>query len=107
MLQASLAALDPQLAEWADGFIFDEVWGREGLGEEERMLVAVTALAATARHNQLRVYLHGALQRGIPAAKIHEALVMLVVYVGFPAALDALIEWRAVLASHERRTSTT
>jgi 4-carboxymuconolactone decarboxylase len=102
-LQAAMAALDPQLVEWADGFIFGEVWGRPGLSFEERMLVAISQLAATNRPAQLKNYLFGAIEAGIPAVKIHEALVMLTVYTGFPNALGALACWDEVCASLRRR----
>jgi alkylhydroperoxidase/carboxymuconolactone decarboxylase family protein YurZ len=101
-LQAALAALDPQLAEWADDFIFGQVWGRPGLAHEERMLVAITALAAGEHPAQLKNYLHGALQDGTPPEKIHEALLMLVVYCGFPTALTALSQWRSVVEAAAR-----
>jgi 4-carboxymuconolactone decarboxylase len=101
-LQAALASLDPELADWADEFVFGRVWARGGLGFEERQLVAVAALAATGNVDQLRNYLHGALQGGVPPEKIHEALVMICVYAGFPAAIRALGVWKDVQASHER-----
>jgi alkylhydroperoxidase/carboxymuconolactone decarboxylase family protein YurZ len=101
-LQAGLHALDPQMAEWADRFIFGEVWGREGLDQHERMLVAITALAANGNLPQLRNYLWGALHDGIPARKVHEALVMLVVYAGFPRASSAVDLWREVVESAKR-----
>ncbi len=56
--------VDPGLASFADGFIFGDVWGRPGLTFEERMMVAITALAATGHPTQLKNYLHGALQDG-------------------------------------------
>jgi 4-carboxymuconolactone decarboxylase len=102
-LQAALAKLDPQLVEWADGFIFGEVWGRPGLSFEERMLVAISQLAATNRPTQLKNYLFGAIEAGMPAIKIHEALVMLTVYTGFPNALGALACWDEVCVSLRRR----
>jgi 4-carboxymuconolactone decarboxylase len=102
-LQSALAALDPEVAEWADGFIFDDVWGREGISQDERMLVAVTALAAGKNPDQLKNYLHGALQAGTEPQKIHEALVMLVVYCGFPTALQALLVWKQVVDAERRR----
>lgn len=105
-LQTALAALDPELAEWADGFIFDDVWGREGISQDERMLVAITALAAGKNPEQLRNYLHGAIQAGIDAQKLHEALVMLVVYCGFPVALQALVVWKQVVDAERRRGTT-
>lgn len=102
-LRRSLAALDPGLAEWVDSFVFGEVWGRPGLSEPERMLVAVSALAALGRGEQLRAYLFGALHAGVPASKLHEALVMQAVYAGFPAAIGALGVWREVVGSARRQ----
>jgi 4-carboxymuconolactone decarboxylase len=89
-LQALLCSLDPELGEWADGFIFGDVWGRPGLSQDERMLVAMTALACGKNPDQLRNYIWGALQAGIPIVKIRESFTMLVVYSGFPVALQAL-----------------
>jgi 4-carboxymuconolactone decarboxylase len=101
-LQELLCGLDPVLGEWADGFIFGEVWARPGLSQDERMLVAITALAATGNPDQMRNYLWGALQAGIPARKIHEALLMLVVYAGFPRALNAMHVWRTVFDAAQK-----
>ena len=101
-LQTDLQSLDAGVATWADSFVFGQVWGRPGISHEERMLVAITSLASLGRTAQLRNYLFGAVQDGIPVEKIQEALVMLVVYAGFPVALAALTEWRAVLASSRR-----
>jgi 4-carboxymuconolactone decarboxylase len=98
-----LASLEPTMAEWADGFIFGDVWGREGISQDERMLVAISALAATEHPAQLKNYLHGALQAGISARKVNEALLMMVVYAGFPTALSALVVWKDVLAAARRQ----
>lgn len=106
-LQADLQGLDPGVAEWADSFVFGQVWGRPGISHEERMLVAISSLASLGRTAQLRNYLFGAVQDGIPAEKIQEALAMLVVYAGFPVALAALTEWRAVLGSSRRHAEVS
>jgi 4-carboxymuconolactone decarboxylase len=100
-LQEALASLDADLAEVADDFIFGRIWSREGMEFSERVLVAITALAAGGHQEQLRNYLHGALQDGVEPEKLHEALTMLVVYCGFPQALAALATWRSVRAAHE------
>jgi 4-carboxymuconolactone decarboxylase len=102
-LQNALGSLDPELADIADEFIFGRVWTGEGIAFEERMLVAITALAAGDHQEQLRNYLHGALQAGVPAEKLHEALKMLVVYCGFPTTLHALGTFAKVRAAHEKR----
>jgi 4-carboxymuconolactone decarboxylase len=103
-LANALCELDPVLLEWTDSFIFGEVWGREGLEFEERMLVAITALASLGQIPQLRNYLHGALQAGIPSRKIQEGLLMTSVYAGFPAALNALACFKDVRAIHSRQS---
>jgi 4-carboxymuconolactone decarboxylase len=102
-LQAALVALDPDLGRWADEYVFGEVWGDGALAFEERMLVAITALAAQNRRAQLRNYLHGALQEGIPAAKLREVMRMMTVYAGFPVAIESMSELDAVLKAHEGR----
>jgi 4-carboxymuconolactone decarboxylase len=102
-LQALLASLDPGVGAWADEFVFGEVWGRPGLDFEGRMLVAITSLATQGQGALLRNYAHGALQAGVSARKIHEALVELVVYVGFPTATSMLFEWQQVLVAARRQ----
>lgn len=104
-LMAAVRAIDPRLAEWSDSFVFGQVWADSHLSFEEQMLVALTALGSTGQVMQLRSYLHGALQAGLDPDKIQDALVMLVVYSGFPNALTVLAEWRSVRSSHERRTA--
>lgn len=101
-LQASLRSLDEGAAGWADSFVFGEVWGRPGISFEDRMLVAITVLAAGGHHGQLRNYLFGAVQDGMSARRIQEALTMLVVYAGFPVALQALDVWGGVRDSCAR-----
>jgi 4-carboxymuconolactone decarboxylase len=98
-LQALLTSLDPGVGRWADEFVFGEVWARDGLAFEERMLVAIASLATQGKTATLRNYLYGALQEGMSARKIQEALVMLVVYAGFPTATNMLYEWKQVLDS--------
>jgi 4-carboxymuconolactone decarboxylase len=98
-----MRSLDPRVLEWSDGWIFGEVWAGEGISFEDRFLVAIVALAAIGNREQLRIYLHGAVQNGMDARRIHEALLMLPVYVGFPVALGAMVAWQDVVASARRK----
>lgn len=102
-LQALLTSLDPGVGKWADEFVFGEVWERPGLDFESRMLVAIASLATQGNGPLLRNYAHGALQAGVSARKIHEALVELVVYAGFPTATSMLFEWQQVLLAARRQ----
>jgi 4-carboxymuconolactone decarboxylase len=96
-LQALLVSLDPGVGRWADDFVFGEVWSRPGLDFEARMLVAIASLATQGKSATLRNYAFGALQGGVSARKIHETIVELVVYAGFPTATNMLYEWVQVL----------
>lgn len=102
VLQSRLETFDEEVAEWADAFVFGRVWSRDGLAFEERMLVAITAVAVGGATDMLRNYLHGALQNDIPREKIREALVMTCVYAGFPAAISSLGIWTDVQGAHDR-----
>ena len=99
-LQVALEALDPAMGRWADEFVFGDVWAGDALGHRDRMLVAIAMLAATTRVNQLKNYLHGALQSGIAEDELREVMKMLTVYVGFPGAIEAMLQLDAVLAVH-------
>jgi len=101
-LQSALEDLDPALARWADDFVFGDVWRDDALSHHERMLVSIAALAALNRRNQLRNYLHGALQDGIDADKLREVMRMMTVYAGFPVAIESMVELDAALAAHRR-----
>jgi alkylhydroperoxidase/carboxymuconolactone decarboxylase family protein YurZ len=104
-LMGALDSIDPRLSAWSDSFVFGQVWADSHLDHEEQVLVAISALATGGHVAQLRSYLHGAQQAGIDPDKIQDALMMIVVYAGFPAALMALDEWRKVRDSHTEPTA--
>jgi 4-carboxymuconolactone decarboxylase len=101
-LQHALEQLDPDLGRWANEFVFGEVWQEGALSFEERMIVAIAALAATGRRNQLRNYLHGALHAGQDPARLREIMRMMTVYAGFPVAIEGMAELDEVLAARAR-----
>jgi 4-carboxymuconolactone decarboxylase len=100
---ANLAQVDPGLVDIANDFIFTKLWTRPGISFEDRMLVAIVAMACDDKPTQLKNYLHSALQDGMEPMRIHEALVMLTALVGFPTALNALWVWKEVVHSERRR----
>jgi 4-carboxymuconolactone decarboxylase len=99
--EAIQRALDPEMFEWTEEFNFGTVWSRPGLDFDDRILIAITALAV--QGGPIRNYLHGAIQAGIDPRRIHETLVMLTPYAGFSVAMDALQVWGDVVRSERRR----
>jgi 4-carboxymuconolactone decarboxylase len=104
-LQDALASMDPQMAEWANEFVFGQVWKPGPLSFEEQLLVAIVALGATNNAGQLKNYVHGALQSGMDKEKIGQALRMLTVYAGFPYAINALTVLTECVSAHERNAT--
>jgi 4-carboxymuconolactone decarboxylase len=101
-LQDALTSMDPQVAGWANEFVFGQVWKPGPLSFEEQLLVAIVALGATNNAGQLKNYVHGALQSGMDKEKIGQALRMLTVYAGFPYAINALTVLTECVSAHER-----
>ena len=90
-LEQSMAPIAPDFARWMVEFGYGEVLTRPGLGVRERQLVTIGALAALGHAgDQLRGHINAALNAGLTAAEITEALMQVALYAGFPAATNAL-----------------
>lgn len=93
----SLEDIAPDLGRYIVEFAFGDIYSRPGLTAQERELVTVAALlAAGGCEPQLEVYLHGALNTGLPPEKLVEALIQCVPYAGFPRVLNAVFAARRV-----------
>lgn len=88
---------DPELARGLSLFITGGLYSREILPLEERQIVAVAALAALQKIEELKIHVHGALNVGVSAAKLAEAIFQIGVYAGFPAVNAALAALKEVL----------
>jgi len=67
-------------------YAYGEVWSRPGLDLKTRCFITIAALAALTRSEQLAVYVHAALNLGIPPEDVLEALMQMGVYSGLGAA---------------------
>jgi len=86
-----LARSFPDFARHVVEFPFGDIYSRPGLGLRERELAVVAALTAMGNAApQLRVHLHAALHVGCTPREIVEVVMQMVVYAGFPAALNGL-----------------
>jgi len=92
-------AFDPDLAKDLSLFITGNIYSREVLPLPERQVVAVAALAALHRTEELKIHIHGALNVGVPAGKVAETIFQIGIYAGFPAVNTALAALKEVLTS--------
>ena len=94
---ASLAGIAPELAHQIVAWGFGEIYARPGLAPRDRQLVTLGMLAALGGcEPQLRVHVGAALNVGLTAEQILEALLHSSVYCGFPRALNAVFAAKTV-----------
>ena len=95
----SLRDLAPDLADWIVDFSYGDVMSRPGLDRRSRQLATIAALAALGHcAPQLKVHIRGALNVGCTRQEIVEVILLMTVYAGFPAAINALIVAREAMA---------
>ena len=87
---SNIGTLAPGLEQLTEEMVFGSVWARPHLALEDRMLAVLAALMSQQRLPQLKRYISGALNIGVPARTIQEVFVHCALYNGFPAMLNAL-----------------
>jgi 4-carboxymuconolactone decarboxylase len=85
----AFGAFGAPLQDIINGYVYGDVWSRRGLGLRERSLVMVAMTAALNRPNELRVHVQGAVKNRCTPAEIREVLLLVAMYCGVPAAIDA------------------
>jgi 4-carboxymuconolactone decarboxylase len=90
-VRKALEVTSPDLARLLVEFPFGEIYSRPGLDLKTRELAVIAALAALGNARpQLKMHIHGALNVGCTRTEILEVLLMMTVFAGFPAALNAM-----------------
>ncbi len=82
-------------------FAFGDVWSRPQLSRRDRSLVVVSVLTALSLAHELEIHLRGALNHGVTPAEIEEVMLTMVIYGGFPRAIDGMHLARKVFAERE------
>lgn len=86
-----LGEISPDMVRYLMEFVFGEISARPGLDMKLREITAVAALTAIGTApNQLKVHIKGALNCGCSRDEIVEVIMQVLVYAGFPAALNGL-----------------
>ena len=92
---------DPELMEILRGFIFGDVFDTGVLDDQPRELITVTVLACLQAPPQLRSHTRAALNVGVPAVQIREAVYQLAPFLGFPRTLNAVATINEVFRDHD------
>ncbi|MGQ4718044.1 carboxymuconolactone decarboxylase family protein [Streptomyces anulatus] len=96
--QQAIGDITPKLADLTDEVLFGDIWERPGLSPRDRSLVTVTALIALYRADQLGFHLRLAMDNGLTEEELSEAITHLAFYAGWPNAMGAAGQLKAILA---------
>lgn len=100
-----LSAWDPEFSRLTQAFGWAGMYGRTVLDDRTRELVAVTALCTLGKAPQLKDHMLMALRFGATREELLEVILQLVVFCGFPTALNGLPVLEAALAEHSAASS--
>src|SRR5882672_575161 len=90
-LVAALGEVAPDLGRYIVEFGFGDIHCRPGLDLKSREIATVAALTAIGTAGpQLRSHIHAALGAGCTEQEVIEILMQMVLYAGFPAALNGI-----------------
>ncbi|MDR7246235.1 carboxymuconolactone decarboxylase family protein [Priestia megaterium] len=81
----------PDLGTLAVEFNYGQIFSRPGLDLKSRLLATVAGLTALGNTEQLKFYINGALNVGWTEEEILEAMLQMVIYAGFPVALNTIL----------------
>jgi 4-carboxymuconolactone decarboxylase len=95
-LRVNIRGLHPELDEWMIVEGYGKVLSRPGLDLARRELCIVAACAATKQDRQLHSHLHGALNVGVAAKTLHDAIESLVGVIDAGAVASARMLLRRV-----------
>jgi 4-carboxymuconolactone decarboxylase len=82
-------------------YAWGEIWSRPGLDRRMRSAIALTALIALGRMDELPMHVRAARRNGLTEDEIQEVLLQSAVYCGAPAANTAFAVAARVLAEDE------
>jgi len=91
------------IGELGYDWCFGEVWPRAELSRRDRSLVVVAVLAYLAKEPELALHVAAALQHGATREELREVMVTLVIYGGFPRAVDGRRVVEATFAKLDAR----
>ncbi|MCC2460145.1 carboxymuconolactone decarboxylase family protein [Bacillus mobilis] len=95
----------PDLGTLAVEFNYGQIFARPGLDLKSRLLATVAGLTALGNTEQLKFYINGALNLGWTEEEIIEVMMQMIIYVGFPVALNTILTVATEVFT-ERKTDT-
>ncbi|KMZ40720.1 MULTISPECIES: carboxymuconolactone decarboxylase family protein [Bacillales] len=103
IVDSFIGSVAPDLGQLAVEFNYGQIFSRPGLDLKSRLLATVAGLTAMGNTQQLRFYINGALNLGWTEEEIVECMMQMLIYAGFPVALNSILTVAAEVFA-ERKT---
>jgi 4-carboxymuconolactone decarboxylase len=87
--QAKTTDFTADFQDFITRYVWGEIWSRPGLDRKTRKLLAITALVALGREEELELHMRAALADGVTPDELKEVLLQSAIYCGVPAANGA------------------
>jgi 4-carboxymuconolactone decarboxylase len=101
LTEQQIIASQGDMGQLVMDYAFGDVWARPHLSRRDRSLVVISALAACNLKHELEIHIGGALNHGLTRAEVEEVMITIVLYGGFPRAIDGMILARKVFAARD------
>jgi 4-carboxymuconolactone decarboxylase len=72
-----------------NAYVYGDIWERSGLSDQMRSLIMLAITAASGKPAEFRVHMQGARANGCTPAQVQDLLLLVAMYCGIPAAIEA------------------
>ena len=91
LLEETFQDIAPDLTEFVVGFGYGDIYSRKNLGPKLRQIATIAALTCMGTAQpQLAFHIRAGLKVGLTKDEIIETIILMVVYAGFPAAINGI-----------------
>ena len=102
----SFRKVSPDFADYCAGFIYGDLFLREGIDDKTRFLAIIGSLIGQGNTGlPLRRYIYGALCAGWKKEELVEVIIVLSAYAGFPSAVVALYTAEEAFTAFEKKSN--
>lgn len=96
--------ISPDMVKYIIEFAFGEIYNRKGLDIKSREIVSISSLLTLGNAvPQLKSHIHGALNIGCTRDEILEIVIQILLYSGFPSALNGLQTMKEVFEERDKK----
>ncbi len=101
-INVMLKDIAPDMAKYIVEFPFGDIYSRPGLDLKTRELITIASLVTQGNAEpQLKAHIENAISVGCSKKEIVEVIIQMIVYAGFPSAINGLFAAQDVFAKKE------